>query len=262
MSAFDHRHLTGPFDIVGDVHGCARELLELLGRLGYAIDLAGAQVTSAPSGRRVVFVGDLVDRGPASPDVWRIVLALDAAGLVHAVPGNHDVKFRRWLHGHAVHPTHGLDQTIAQFEMAPFALRERVAAFIDRLPDYLWLDGGRLVVAHAGILEPMIGGSDGKTRNFCIYGDTDGRLDSDGLVIRYNWAAGYRGEATIVYGHIPVEHPTWLGNTVCIDTGCCFGGALTALRWPERETVSVPAGATYWQRARPPGLPPPRPPRA
>jgi protein phosphatase len=259
MSPFDLRHLTGPFDIVGDVHGCAEELSELLARLGYQLDLTREAVIEAPLGRRVVFVGDLVDRGPASAEVLRIVLTLTAAGIAHTAPGNHDVKFRRWLRGDKVRPTHGLDRTIAQFDASGADLKRRAEHFLAELPDYLWLDDGRLLVAHAGILARMIGKSDGETRNFCIYGDTDGKTDAAGLAIRYNWAAGYAGEATVVYGHTPVAEATWLNNTVCIDTGCCFGGALSALRWPEREIVAVPARARYWAPARLPGLPPPRP---
>lgn len=137
--------------------------------------------------------------------------------------------------------------------------KNKVRDFIANLPDYLWLDGGKLVVAHAGILARMIGHTDNEVRHFCIYGDTDGKVDANGLAIRYNWAARYDGDSTIVYGHTPVEDATWVNNTVCIDTGCCFGNKLTALRWPERETVTVPARAAYYSAARVLGLPPARP---
>ena len=260
----DLRDEHGPFDIIGDVHGCIDELTELLHRLGYRVRLEGrgdhrrAHV-DAPAGRRAIFVGDFVDRGPGSPDVLRIVMAMAEQGSAFAVPGNHDVKFLRWLRGASVRLTHGLELTSAQFgnEGAPF--RDTVRHFLLSLPSHLWLEGGRLAVAHAGILEDMIGRASEGVREFCLYGDTDGETDETGLVVRYNWAAGYRGETAVVYGHTPVPDAEWLNNTLCIDTGCVFGGKLTALRWPEREVVSVPAARMYAKPGRPFGHPGVRP---
>jgi protein phosphatase len=71
--------------------------------------------------------------------------------------------------------------------------------------------------------------------------------------VRYPWAEDYRGHAQVVYGHTPVPEPVWLNRTICIDTGCVFGGRLTALRYPERELVSVAARKVYWEPARPIG---------
>ncbi len=260
----DLRHEHGPFDIIGDIHGCADELMELLGRLGYAVSFAGSgddrrANVDAPPGRRVIFVGDFVDRGPRSPDVLRIVMRMVEQGQAMAVPGNHDVKFLKWLRGANVRLTHGLDLTVAQFAHEGTRFRDSVREFLLGLPSHLWLEGGRLVVAHAGILEEMIGRATESVREFCLYGDTDGETDATGLVVRYHWAAAYRGEAAIVYGHTPVPDAEWVNNTLCIDTGCCFGGKLTALRWPEREVVSVPAGTMYVQPGRPFGHPPVRP---
>jgi protein phosphatase len=262
-SPFDLRHETGPFDIIGDVHGCSDELETLLDRLGYRVSWSGTGVarsvaTEPPPGRRAVFVGDLVDRGPRSPDALRIVISLCRAGHAFMVPGNHDMKFWRWLKGNKVTLTHGLERTVEQFQFEPRPFRQEVASFIDALPPYLWLDGGRLAIAHAGIKADMIGDISNSIRYFCVYGDTDGKADSNGIVIRYNWASTYSSDTTVIYGHIPVTSPTWLNNTCCIDTGCCFGGELTALRWPERDIVSVPAQQKYWQRARDFGLPQPR----
>lgn len=260
----DLRHVHGPFDIIGDIHGCADELQELLGRLGYRVSFDGnaddkrADVTP-PAGRRVVFVGDFVDRGPRSPDVLRIVMRMVEQGQAMAVPGNHDVKFLKWLRGANVRLTHGLDRTVAQFECERARFRDRVRDFLLGLPSHLWLDGGRLAVAHAGILEEMIGREAEAVRQFCLYGDTDGETDATGLVVRYHWAAAYCGETAIVYGHTPVPDADWVNDTICIDTGCCFGGKLTALRWPEREVVSVPAARMYEQPGRPFGHPSVRP---
>ncbi len=260
---FDLRHMSGPFDIVGDVHGCADELLALLARLGYEVavegtgERRGARI-AAPHGRHLVFVGDFVDRGPASPDVLRIAMAADAAGLGYAVIGNHDDKFRRWLKGSAVKISHGLEQTVAQMAGEPASFHAGVRAYLERLPYYLWLDGGALAVAHAGFRQEMLGRTSGAARAFAVYGDTDGKRDESGLTIRYDWASAHTGQTRIVYGHTPIEQAEWRFNTLCLDTGCCFGGALTALRWPENEIVYVPARRTYAVRGRPFGHPPPR----
>lgn len=261
LARCDQREDSGPFDIIGDVHGCAGELEMLLVKLGYAVSWRGepsqpSVLVSAPHGRRVVFVGDLVDRGPRAPDALRIVMSMVEAGIAFVVPGNHDVKFQRWLDGKDVKPSHGLDRTIAQMETQPKTFKVEVREFLKRLPIYLWLDGGKLAVAHAGIKEHMLGRVSGEIRRFCLYGETSGETDKFGLPIRYHWAAHYRGKTVIVYGHTPVPDADWVNNTICIDTGCCFGGKLTALRWPEREIVTVPAADVYTMPVRPFGHPP------
>lgn len=252
----DLRHEKGPFDIIGDVHGCADELERLLRLLGYEVGLEGDGQGSrvgiaAPNGRRAVFIGDLVDRGPRSADVMHIAMAMVEGGHAFCVPGNHDVKLLRWLDGRNVQLTHGLAQTVAQMQVETEGFRRRARNFISGLASHLWLDGGELAVAHAGIKEHMLGSALGAVRAFCLYGDTTGESDELGLPIRLNWAEHYRGQTTIVYGHTPVRDAEWLNNTICIDTGCCFGGKLTALRWPELEIVAVPAMRVYTEPARP-----------
>lgn len=255
----DRRHDNGPFDIISDVHGCTDELEALLERLGYRVTFEGTPrraVVSNPPGRRAFFVGDLVDRGPRSPDALRIVMTMVARGQALCVAGNHDDKFRRWLAGRDVTISHGIETTIAQFASEDDAFKAEVGAFLGNLPHHVWLDGGRLAVAHAGIREDMIGRVSDRIRRFCLYGDADGSTDASGLAVRYHWAAHYRGPVAIVYGHTPIEQPGWVNNTLCIDTGCCFGGVITALRWPEREIVQEPARAIYAERKRAFGHPP------
>jgi protein phosphatase len=244
----DRRSDHGPFDLIGDIHGCADELEELLGTLGYAPDETG--VWRHPEARKAVFLGDLVDRGPRVPDVLRIVMGMVKAGAALCVPGNHDEKLLRWLRGKQVRIAHGLERTIEQLEPEPPEFCFDVAAFLDGLVSHYVLDGGRLVAAHAGMKQEMQGRASGRVRSFALYGETTGEVDELGLPVRIDWAADYRGSAMVIYGHTPVAEPRWLNRTINLDTGCVFGGALTALRYPERELVSVPARRVYAGTAR------------
>nr|MDT0659940.1 polynucleotide kinase-phosphatase [Micromonospora sp. DSM 115978] len=250
----DLRHETGPFDVIGDVHGCRGELETLLDRLGYAVlrDEAGRPVDAVhPDGRRAVFVGDLVDRGPDSPGVLRLVMGMVAAGHAFAVPGNHENKLVRALAGRNVQLTHGLAETLDQLagESEPF--RRQVEAFCRDLVSHLVLDGGRLVVAHAGLKEAYHGRASARVRSFALYGETTGETDEFGLPVRYPWATDYRGRAMVLYGHTPTPEPEWVNNTMCLDTGCVFGGRLTALRYPESEVVAVPAERIWYEPVKP-----------
>ncbi|EYT83272.1 metallophosphoesterase, partial [Streptomyces sp. Tu 6176] len=240
----DLTHLTGPFDIIGDVHGCAAELEALLGKLGYTDGVH-------PEGRTAVFVGDLVDRGPDSPAVLRRVMGMVKSGTALCVPGNHENKFGRHLKGRTVQHTHGLAETVAQMERESEEFRAEVREFIDGLVSHYVLDGGRLVVCHAGLPEKYHGRTSGRVRSHALYGETTGETDEFGLPVRYPWAEDYRGSAAVVYGHTPVPEATWLNNTLCLDTGAVFGGKLTALRWPERELVDVPAEQVWYEPVRP-----------
>jgi polynucleotide kinase-phosphatase len=250
----DKRDVTGPFDIIGDVHGCRVELETLLVALGWSIvrDDAGRPVNAVhPSSRTAVFVGDLVDRGPDSPGVLRLVMGMVAAGTAICVPGNHEQKLARKLNGRNVQLTHGLPETLEQLEREDAGFVKEVQAFIDSLVSHYVLDGGKLVVAHAGLKEAYQGRASGRVRAFALFGETTGETDEYGLPVRYPWARDYRGSAAVVYGHTPTPEPEWINNTICLDTGCVFGGALTALRWPTRELVSVPAEREYYAPARP-----------
>ena len=261
----DRREDTGPFDVIGDVHGCRAELEELLVRLGYVLvhDDRGRPVDAAhPGGRRAVFVGDLVDRGPDSPGVLRLVMGMVAAGHALCVPGNHENKLVRALRGRNVQLAHGLQETLDQLAHEPEEFRRAVEEFCYGLVSHYVLDGGALVVAHAGLPEKLQGRSSGRVRTFALYGDTTGETDEFGLPVRYPWATEYRGRAMVLYGHTPVPDPEWVNNTMCLDTGCVFGGRLTALRYPERGLVAVDAARTYYEPARPflvdGAVPPPR----
>lgn len=250
----DLRGETGPFDAIGDVHGCRSELETLLAKLGYDLvrDDEGRPVDAVhPDGRRAVFLGDLVDRGPDAPGVLRLAMGMVAAGHALAVPGNHEAKLVRALEGKKVQPSHGLAGTLAQLADETEEFRRQVLEFCRGLVSHLVLDGGRLVVAHAGLIEKYHGRASGRVRAFALYGDTTGETDEYGLPVRLPWAADYRGSATVLYGHVPTLEAEWVNNTMCLDTGCVFGGKLSALRYPEREVVDVPAERVWYEPAAP-----------
>ena len=254
----DFNHVQGPFDIIGDVHGCADELEMLLCRLGYQSTsprIWSPHAYHHPEGRMAVFVGDLVDRGPRVLDSLGIVHNMCVLGSGMCVSGNHDAKLLRKLQGRNVKIGHGLAMTLSEIEALPGESRqsitEHIAGFLTELPSHLVLDQGRLVVAHAGLKEEFHGRESPQILAFALYGDTTGEVDKDGLPIRRDWAAEYRGQSKVVYGHTPVPAPVWVNGTVDIDTGCVFGGMLTALRYPELEFVSVPAAKVYCEPPRP-----------
>ena len=242
----------GPFDIIGDVHGCFDELLELMTTLGYSIKKNGdGYQVGVPDRRKAIFLGDLVDRGPKIVAVLRLVMDMVDAGTTLCIPGNHDVKLLQKLRGKDVKIAHGLADSIAQLESESPEFKSKVVEFLDGLISHYVLDDGKLVVAHAGMKEEMQGRGSAAIRSFALFGETTGETDEFGLPVRYNWAADYRGKAMVVYGHTPVGEPQWLNRTINIDTGCVFGGKLTALRYPEKELVSVPAHRTYYEPAKP-----------
>lgn len=252
----DRRGDAGPFDIIGDVHGCAGELETLLERLGYGVERWGEpghrdyQVTP-PAGRRAFFVGDLVDRGPRTPDVLRLVRHMLDVGTALCVMGNHEAKLIGKLLGKDVKLKHGLAETMDQIAVQPDGFGAATLGWIRQLPTHMVLDGGKLVIAHAGLTDDMHNRDSGKVHHFALYGKTTGETDAHGLPVRADWAADYRGAATVVHGHTPVAEVTRSNNVICIDTGCVFGGRLTAFRWPEQQFVSVPAIREWLKPVKP-----------
>lgn len=253
----DKKEENGPFDIVGDIHGCFDELHELLVKLGYSITRVDADFSNFgfkvehPENRKAVFLGDLTDRGPDSPSVLKLVMSMVNSGTAYCVPGNHDIKLQKFLNGKDVQMRHGLEITVKQLESESAEFKKAVEKFLYNLVSHYVFDSGKLVVAHAGLREEMQGRGSGAVRSFCQFGETTGETDEFGLPVRYNWAKEYRGKAKVVYGHTPVPAPEWLNRTINIDTGCVFGGKLTAFRYPEEELVSVQAKQMYYEPVRP-----------
>lgn len=242
----------GPFDIIGDIHGCFSELTTLLGELGYTITPkdqnnfeAGYTVTH-PEHRRAIFVGDLVDRGPHTPEVLSLVMSMVRNHDALCVSGNHDAKLLKALQGKKVNLRHGLEESMAQLEQCSPEFIESVIDFLHALPDHYMLDDNKLCVAHAGLTEDLQGRSSGRVKAFALFGKTTGEVNAEGFPIRLDWSSDYRSETTVVYGHTPTTRLQWNNNTLCLDTGCVFGGQLSAVRWPERDIVSIDAENTWY----------------
>jgi protein phosphatase len=254
----DKKDITGPFDLIGDIHGCFDELHALMLKLGYVIEGGDVKerapyVVTHPEGRKLILVGDLVDRGPKTPEVLRIVMDMCKSGIAFCVTGNHDDKLKRALQGREVKVNHGLAESLEQISHESGEFKRDVIAFLDSLVSHYVFDGGRLAVSHAGLKEQYIGRGSPRVRSFAMYGETTGETDEFGLPVRHNWAKDYRGKTILVYGHTPVPQPEWLNNTLNIDTGCVFGGKLTALRYPEKDIVHVDAARVYAEPVRPIG---------
>jgi protein phosphatase len=230
------------YDIIGDIHGCFKEYQELTQVLGY--DWQGG-LPIHKENRKIVFLGDLTDRGPESIKVMEHVFELVKENLALYTPGNHCNKLYRYLLGRNVQVKHGLETTVAELEELEENKRKKVSEHFIHLyenaPIYLELDEGKLVVAHAGIRADYVGQTNKKVKTFVLYGDITGETHPDGTPVRKDWAKEHKGELTIVYGHTPVENVRHIKNTWNIDTGCVFGGKLSALRYPEMEPVSVPS---------------------
>ncbi len=246
-SASMWRDKTGSFDVIGDVHGCCDELLSLLKVMSYKVENLDALIPriTAPEGRTAVFVGDFTDRGPDNVRTLLVVMAMVRSGAALAVPGNHDDKLLRALQGSPVKISNGLDRTLQELGTAGEEMQALVRDFLDRLPSHLILNGGGLVVAHAGLPQDLHGSDSPRARDVALFGTQTGQRDAYGLKILADWAHVYKGDAVVVWGHLPIAEAAWLGNTIDIDTGCVHGGSLTALRYPERELVSVPAARVY-----------------
>lgn len=247
----DLSHIHGPFDIIGDVHGCFDELLELLKKLEYKVYKVGEAYQASPlNNRKLIFVGDLVDRGPKIPEVLQLVMDMVELNMAYCVRGNHDDKLKRKLQGRDVKIIHGLSESLDQMDKESDGFKERVKNFLDELKAYYIFDTAKLIVSHAGLSADLIGKNSKQAEAFCLYGQTTNLYDEYGLPIRYDWAKDYKGSALIVYGHTPVSEAKIINNTINIDSGCVFGGKLTAFRYPEMTILSQPAFKQYQQQVR------------
>jgi protein phosphatase len=239
------------YDLIGDIHGCTDELIALLRKLGYVVDATEPEVVP-PAGRSAIFLGDLVNRGPDTPGVLRLVMAMVARGTATSVAGNHDLALAQALAGREPDDVDALSESLRQLEPESPGFKQSVVEFIESLPHQLTLDQGRLVLAHAGLPLEYHGSDSTEADDFAVNGR---RVpDASGQLVRYRWAEDYHGNAMVVYGHASQLEATWLNRTICIDTGCVYGGSLTALRYPELELVSVQAARVYFNSRRSPAF--------
>ena len=241
-------------DIIGDLHGCYDELVEMLHLLGHD-NLLQPDLPSLPESTlpRILFVGDLVDRGDRNMDTLFLVYDLCTKGYARMVVGNHDYRFFRWLQGHEVKIAYGLDRTIAEFNaIAPQERnrwREKLVEFFEQLPYAIRFDEGESVMVHAAWRPRMKEETEvARIRYYAIYGPSTGEQTSQGFPVRIDWARTYKGPERVFFGHQVYLRPYRTPYAIGIDTGCVFGGSLTALRYPSLELVSVQskkARATY-----------------
>ncbi|NLK20671.1 MAG: hypothetical protein GX308_01010 [Epulopiscium sp.] len=230
----------GPFDIIGDIHGCYKELSILLKELGYH-KKNGSYMH--PKGRKLISLGDLNDRGPENLKTINLIINMVENNNALYVYGNHCNKFYRYLLGRKVQITHGLEGTVKEYNELTWEEKEnfknKYINFYEKQSHYWILDEGDLIVVHGGIKQSLVGRDDPRTHKFCLYGDITGRKDEEGHPIRRDWAKEYTGRAMIVYGHTPILKPIWINNTLDIDLGCVFGGKLGALCYPEKKIITV-----------------------
>ncbi|WP_257349126.1 bis(5'-nucleosyl)-tetraphosphatase PrpE [Pseudalkalibacillus decolorationis] len=231
------------YDVIGDIHGCYDELINLINELGYSRDQNG--ILNHQDNRKLVFLGDLTDRGPESLKVVHFVYELLENEVALYTPGNHCDKLYRYFCGRDVQIRHGLETTVDEFKALSSNEQVTVASKFKKMVEeaalYLQLADNQLIIAHAGIREEFIGQRHKAVRTFVLYGDITGERHPNGMPVRRDWAKEYTGERTIIYGHTPVKEPRKAGSTINIDTGCVFGGSLTAYRYPEGQTISVPS---------------------
>lgn len=230
------------FDVIGDIHGCYRELAVLLDKLGYSVDREPGRVSGVPEDRRLVFLGDFTDRGPEPVKVLRLAMDAVETGFALSVRGNHEEKILQKL----VKNTPAKEEVMETLDAIRNEGEEfvsHVMEFIAGLP-YVILCGNAILIAHAGLKEEFqdVETRDpkrlGKIKSLTIYGDITGKKLPDGKPERLDWASAYRGEMTVIYGHSIVGEAIWRNNTINIDTGCFETGVLTAVRMPEKAIVA------------------------
>lgn len=240
-------------DLIGDVHGCYDEFIQLIGQLGYVSGPDG--LYRHPAGRKLLSLGDITSRGPFSIKMLEFFIAHIQAGLAEMVDSNHGWKIARWLDGRKVTLAHGdekVEEEFRQYEHEAGAnkaqsLKEASRVLLLGSPSHMQIvQNGKVeaVAVHAGIRDEYIGKESPSIQSFCRYGDVAG-TGADGRPIRKDWTLGKKTKAIIVWGHDPRPEPERKQGAINIDQGCVFGGKLTAYRFPEDELVSVAAKENY-----------------
>jgi hypothetical protein len=234
------------YDVISDVHSCFIELTELLEKLGYQYESNKNVYIHPESDRKVVFVGDLISRGPYHLATIFLIRSMINEGLALCVRGNHDDKIKRFAEGKAVILRHGDDKTAEAIENCNTITKQEIIDFFSRMPYYLQLDN-ELVVVHAAFRNKMLEFEPfaKRCRDWALYGPVN-KLMINGLPDRIDWAAERKVESPIIVcGHQVYNEPRYINGVWQIDTGCCFGGKLTSVSWPEQVITQVKAHGIY-----------------
>ncbi|KGR78310.1 metallophosphoesterase [Ureibacillus manganicus] len=240
-------------DIIGDIHACFDEFLEMLVKLGYIEGEDG--LFRHPEGRTLVSLGDVMSRGPQSLRCMEFFLNHVNARLAYMTDSNHGWKIARWLDGRKVQLRHGdelVEQEFLEYEKIndPKKTKEfkrQLKELLMNAPSHYILQESnvdKIVCTHAGIKGEYIGKENSRIKDFCRYGDVAG-TDQNGKPIRKDWFINHNNDLLIIWGHDPKREPMTINNTINIDQGLVFGGKLTTYRYPENEFVFVPAKKNY-----------------
>lgn len=225
--------------LIGDIHGCIEEFDELLKLMDYN-----------PSSDRLILLGDLVDRGPDSVGVLRKVRQMK----IECVRGNHDNKILKWANNNKQH----YQSPGAQYYQQ---LNDDDIEFIFKMPVYIKLDN--VIAVHAG-LKPYIPVEKQKPDDLMHlrYKDSNGKFVSLRTIWKVGkeaadahfWTERWGGPESVVYGHNvgSLDEPLieeYQPGVKCygLDTGCCFGGHLSALVLETKEIFKVKAKEVYFK---------------
>ncbi len=234
--------MTQAYDFIGDPHGCWEELVEMLTKLGYSLD--DDLILSHPDNRKLVFVGDLVDRGPGIKNCMDLVI--NNPTNVLSVRGNHENKLSKFILKNNTKIRGGLEATLEQLEGLTEDEKKAYGEWALNLPPWIELeiDGKPVWVVHACLPKTL----DSKSVGIAMYGIPIG-YDDKGFPARLDWAQNYKGSAMVIHGHDVIgDKPRLLNNVWNLDTGCVFGGYLTALSLPENKITQVKAKKKYWEK--------------
>jgi len=226
--------------IIGDVHGCIDEFNELIHKLSYD-----------KKTDRLILLGDLIDRGPDSVAVVRRAREMD----LECVMGNHEFKFMKWFRSvGSQNDVYGRHPHYTQFS-------DEDINYISRMSEYIQIDN--TVIVHAGLRAGISLSNQHKDDLYYLrYMDADSKFISLKKISKLGkeatgahfWTEFWKGPETVVYGHNVHSYEDPLIEEVApgvmcygLDTGCCFGGKLTALILETKEIVQVQAKRTYYE---------------
>ncbi len=226
--------------IVGDIHGCIDEFNELIKKLSYD-----------KKSDRLILLGDLIDRGPDSVAVVRKARQMD----LECVMGNHEYKFLKWF------KSYNSKNDVYDRKDYYLQLSDEDINYIAQMPTSIKLEN--TIVVHAG-LKPGISLSNQSKDDlmYLRYTDKDKKFISLKKISKFGkeatgahfWTEFWYGPESVVYGHNVHSFEEPLIEEVrpgvfCygLDTGCCFGGKLTAMVLETKEIVQVQAKRTYYE---------------